>query len=250
MKRKLVAALACRNQGTRLYGKPLQNLDIEKGITILDYMICSMKNYKCVDEIVLSICEGNHNNIYQEIADNHSINYTFGNEEDVLGRLIQSTKSVSGTDIFRLTSESPFTYHELIDSGWQDHLVNNADLTALDNVPDGSGFEIIKLNAYETSHAYGEARHRSELCSLYIRENKNKFNIHLLDKPLSIARPDIRLTVDYPEDLVVCRAVYEKFKKSAPLIPLGEIINFIDSREDLRNLIAPFVEGGLKTMYL
>ena len=41
MKRKLVAALACRNQGTRLYGKPLQNLDIDKGITILDYMINS-----------------------------------------------------------------------------------------------------------------------------------------------------------------------------------------------------------------
>ena len=29
MKKKLVAALACRNQGTRLYGKPVQNLDIE-----------------------------------------------------------------------------------------------------------------------------------------------------------------------------------------------------------------------------
>ena len=31
MKKKLVAALACRNQGTRLYGKPIQNLDIENG---------------------------------------------------------------------------------------------------------------------------------------------------------------------------------------------------------------------------
>ena len=28
--RKLVVTPACRNQGTRLYGKPLQNLDIEK----------------------------------------------------------------------------------------------------------------------------------------------------------------------------------------------------------------------------
>ena len=107
-----------------------------------------MKKYDCVDEIVLSICEGNHNNIYQEIACKHSIKYTLGNEEDVLDRLIQSTKSVDGTDIFRLTSESPFTYYELIENGWQSHLANNADLTALDGVPDGSGFEIIKLNAY------------------------------------------------------------------------------------------------------
>ncbi len=28
--RKLVACLACRNEGTRLYGKPLQNLDVKK----------------------------------------------------------------------------------------------------------------------------------------------------------------------------------------------------------------------------
>ena len=36
MERKLVAAIACRNQGSRLYGKPIQNLDVEDGITILD----------------------------------------------------------------------------------------------------------------------------------------------------------------------------------------------------------------------
>ena len=36
--RKLVACLACRNEGTRLYGKPLQNLDIKKNITIKNYL--------------------------------------------------------------------------------------------------------------------------------------------------------------------------------------------------------------------
>jgi hypothetical protein len=33
--RKLIAALAVRNQGSRLYGKPLQNLDVESGTTVL-----------------------------------------------------------------------------------------------------------------------------------------------------------------------------------------------------------------------
>ena len=39
MKSKLVAAIACRNQGTRLYGKPIQNLDVENGIRIIDNII-------------------------------------------------------------------------------------------------------------------------------------------------------------------------------------------------------------------
>ena len=36
MTRRLVAALACRNSGSRLFGKPLQNLDVECNYSILD----------------------------------------------------------------------------------------------------------------------------------------------------------------------------------------------------------------------
>ena len=43
MKRKLVAAIACRNTGSRLYGKPLQNLDIFNSYRIIDYIIDSIK---------------------------------------------------------------------------------------------------------------------------------------------------------------------------------------------------------------
>ena len=47
--RKLVAALACRINGSRLYGKPLQNLDIEKGISILDNIIGCLKQIQVID---------------------------------------------------------------------------------------------------------------------------------------------------------------------------------------------------------
>ena len=36
---KLVAAIAVRNTGSRLYGKPMQNLDIMDGIAILDNLV-------------------------------------------------------------------------------------------------------------------------------------------------------------------------------------------------------------------
>ena len=39
MKRKLVAVLACRNGGSRLYAKPLQNLDEVNKVTIIQYII-------------------------------------------------------------------------------------------------------------------------------------------------------------------------------------------------------------------
>jgi spore coat polysaccharide biosynthesis protein SpsF len=248
--RKLVACLACRNQGTRLYGKPLQNLDIEEKVSVLEYMIASIKRYPAVTGIVLGISEGVDNVIFKEVAARNEIDFITGSEEDVLSRLIACCEKANGTDIFRLTTESPFTYFEAIDAAWEDHTVSGRDLTALDNLPDGSGFEIIKLDAYKLSWEKGERKHRSELCSLYIREHKEDFSIGYVEIPVNIRRPDIRLTIDYPEDLILCRAVYGHLKSKAPLIPLDEIIQFIDEHPSLKTLVDPFVEEGLKTMYL
>jgi len=49
VEKKLVVALACRNTGSRLYGKPLQNLDILNGISILDNIIGCLKKFKAID---------------------------------------------------------------------------------------------------------------------------------------------------------------------------------------------------------
>ena len=43
MKRKLVATIACRNFGQRLFAKPLQNLDLKKNINVLNLLIKNIK---------------------------------------------------------------------------------------------------------------------------------------------------------------------------------------------------------------
>lgn len=250
MNRKLIAALACRSTGSRLYGKPLQNLDIEEGITVLQYIINWVKTIPQVSDIVLGISEGLDNLTYMTIAKENNIPYIIGDENNVLNRLIQCADRCQATDIFRLTTESPFTYFEAIEGAWRDHVDGEYDLSTLDNLPDGSGFEIIKTDAYKYSHRHGEDRHRSELCSLYIRENKNKFKIKYVDIPSFIKRTDIRLTIDYPEDLVLCRAVYSHFKDLAPRIPLADIIIYLDENPQMKAIVEPFIEEGLKTMYL
>ena len=67
--RKLVAALACRNQGSRLYGKPLQNLDVENGLRVIDNIIDGLKEIESIDSIVLAISEGEENKAFIKIAE-------------------------------------------------------------------------------------------------------------------------------------------------------------------------------------
>jgi spore coat polysaccharide biosynthesis protein SpsF len=249
LKRKLVAAIACRNQGTRLYGKPIQNLDVVDKVRIIDNIIDCLNSISCVDEIVLGISEGIENVIYIEIAKEKKLKYIIGDEEDVLSRLIQCGKVANATDILRVTSESPFLYFEPLAKFWKQYVSTELDAIFLDDIIDGCSFQIISMDSLEISHREGEDRHRSEFCTLYIRENLNMFKVKKVFPPAEFIRKDLRLTVDNPEDLVVCRVLYCYFKEFAPKFPILKMIDFLDRNPDLKNLTAPFCEIGYSSMY-
>ena len=246
--RKLVATLACRNNGARLFGKPLHNLDIADNLTVLDQLILSLQKIPSIKKIVLGISEGVVNDVFISYAEKYGISYIRGNEEDVLQRLIQCGEKVGATDVFRVTTECPFLYFEAIEKAWQIHIEEGNDATVADNVTDSTNFEIIRLDVLRKAHVQGERRHRSELCSLYIRENPGQFKIKMIEVPRNLNRPDIRLSVDYPEDLILCRAVYRHFKEKVPLVPIYEIIAYLDTRPDLLELIAPFCDDFQKVI--
>ena len=250
LNRRLIAALACRNQGSRLYGKPLQNLHVDSGVKIIDNVIQCLKSIKSIDGIVLAISEGSENEVFIEIANQYGIDFVIGDEHDVLARLISAGEHSSATDIFRVTSESPFLYFEEVDTCWEKYSELNLDALFMEPIIDGCGFEIISLNILKTSHLHGSTKHRSEMCSLYIREHADSLNVLKVESPKIFQRYDLRLTVDNPEDLVVCRHIYQALSQHAPRIPLHEIVEFLDRNPDLIRLVAPFAESGYKTMYL
>jgi spore coat polysaccharide biosynthesis protein SpsF len=246
--RKLIVALACRNNGTRLYGKPNQNLDIENNISILEHLITLLKKQSVIKEIVLGISEEIENDVYEIIARKLNVPFIRGDDGDVLRRLISCGESQDATDILRITSESPFPAVNFFEEAWSKHLSSDSDATFLDNVVDGCGFEILTLASLQKSHDQGSAKHRSELCSLYIRET-GLFKIFNIEPPKSWMRKDLRLTVDYPEDLIICRAIYKQFLSDMPNYDIDKIINFLDSRQDLKDLIYDFCEEGYAIMY-
>jgi spore coat polysaccharide biosynthesis protein SpsF len=247
---KMVACLAVRNTGLRLYGKPMQNLNIEAGLSILEHLVKSLAQLDDLDDCVLCISEGTENRGFVEFAEANNIQYVVGDEDDVLERLILGCEKVGADVVFRITSESPFPDLNAVGAAYARFQEESLDALFLDDTIDGCGFEIIRYDALKKSHVDGEDRHRSEMCSLYIRENRDKFSVELMNPEAELQRKDLRLTVDYPEDLIVCRAVYEEFKEELPFVDLKKVVRFLDTREDLKTLIAPFTEEGYRTMYL
>lgn len=230
---KIDAILACRNQGSRLYGKPLQNLGVG-GPTIIESLIQYINSIESVNSVILAISEEPENNGFVKLAEKLGLRYTFGDQHDVLGRIIKAADEFQTDIVFRSTSENPFMLAEFGEELISEFVEGDFDWGALMETPDGTGIELIKLSALKASHANGQMRHKSELVTSYIFDHQSQFKILRKKLPLEFRRPDIRLTVDYAEDLIFCQNVWRSLKRENELISVRKIIEFWDDNPDLR----------------
>ena len=243
---KIVATLACRNNSRRLYGKPLQFLG---DYTIVEYIIRNLIKTPLIDSVVLAISDAKGNEPYIEIAKKYNLEYVLGQDRDVLKRLIKACEIVGGDTIYRVTSESPFGFLEGLQTAITSHIKINADYTTYAKLPDGVTFELINLEALKNSHKDGDSRHRSELVTLYINENPSLFKINILNVDAKLQRPDYRLTIDFPEDLILCREIIRFFGGDDKEIPYKNLIGFLDNNPKLRSLVENITEDNYTKPY-
>jgi len=243
---KVAAVIACRVDSSRLYAKPLQQVGKH---LILELLLNQIKKSTLINEIVLAISENLGNEAFVNFAKAHKLKFIRGNDKDVLKRLIDGAKYVNADVVFRITSENPFIYWEKIDLLIKKHVENNFDISYIHNVPLGVGYEIINLKALEISHKFGSRRHRSELCSLYIKEHKDSFKIHRQEIEKALQRPEIRLTVDSPQDLWVARLIQKSIGKGGVPIQLKKIISFLDKNPNISRINSDIPVGVSRIWY-
>lgn len=230
---KVVATLACRAESTRLFAKPLQRVG---NSTILDRVVAYLREATLIDEIVLAISNGPSSALFIEFSEANHLRYVLGDEKDVLGRLILAGEQVRADICIRTTTENPFIYTENLDELIRLHIENNADLSVTEQLPLGSLVEVIALSALQRSHAQGEDRHRSELCTLFIAENPESFTIQRIDPPEALRRPKVRLTVDTPEDLILVRKVIEALEPDGKRARVAEVVAFLDENPEIAKI--------------
>jgi N,N'-diacetyllegionaminate synthase len=230
---KIIAAIACRIGSTRLFAKPLQLID--KQNSILELQLMQLAQPKLIDEIVLAISDDPENEVFVQFAKQHDLKYIRGDEVNVLHRLILAAEHVGAETVVRVTSECPFVYWQIIDDAIKQHHDQKSDLTYPSNLPLGTHFEIISVEALRKANALGEKKHKSELVVSYIKEHPREFKIQVLGVKEKLRRPEIRLTVDYPEDLILVRRILSVLKDDG-LPHMERIIDAIDQDPEIGDL--------------
>jgi spore coat polysaccharide biosynthesis protein SpsF len=236
--RRLVAALPCRCASTRLWGKPLQPL--APGLPIVAHLARSLRQFACVRDVALAIAQGPGMDALIDLAEREQLQYCVGSEADVLARVIATARAAGATDVLRKTSEDPFFDIDMLAPAWLRHVQGGNDVTALDHTPEGAAFELFTLAALERCHALGNAEDREHIAN-YARFHQGELAVEILQPAPECRRLDLRLTVDNPEDLIVCRTVFAELGGAQRMLPLHEIVAFLDAHPQLTELVRPFV---------
>ena len=98
--------------------------------------------------------------------------------------------------------------------------------------PDGFDIEIFKFSALEESFFNSKSLYEKEHVTPFIKRNKHFLKYNVTNK---INLKDIRLTIDYPEDLIVLRKILTKIKKKENY-HFNDIIKIIMRNKNIMNI--------------
>ena len=232
----IVASIQARLGSKRLPRKALADI---AGAPALARLIRRLKRAKSLDAIVLATPD-------QELADlakAEGIHAFIGPEDDVLARLVGAHKMMNTDIVVQCWGDSPFVDPEVVDMAVLAFQMNDADVvtdTRRKAFPAGVGVSVFsRENLEEINRTALSPRYR-EHAGLFFYEageisDGEAYRIIHLAPPPRWHRPDVRLLLDYPEDLEFARAVHGRFAGfSEPT--LDEILELIDEEPALLDI--------------
>lgn len=234
---RVIIAVSARMRSERCPGKALAPL---AGKPTLTHLLERLSSLGGTSPIVLATSVAAENDVLVEAAAALGIRAFRGDENDVLGRHVALAEAFDVDHVVRVTADNPLTDLPLIETLVAKQLEAAADYTYVpgDALLMGILSEVISRRALEKSHRDGDDRHRSELVTLYIKEHPDAFRVIRAELPQELYRPEYRLTVDEPEDLVLMERIFDKLYRPGRADAVLQTIDAIRLLDDEPELAA------------
>jgi spore coat polysaccharide biosynthesis protein SpsF len=228
--------VSARMASARCFGKAVVPL---AGRPLLEVLLERMRAARGCDGVALATSSRLDNDPLAELAQGMGVPVFRGDEDDVLGRYVACARWLDASHVVRVTGDNPLTDLETLERLVTLHRREAADYTYVpgDALLMGILPEVISRAALERSWERGGPRHRSELVTLYIKEHPEEFRIVTVELPEGLYRPEYRLTVDEPEDVVLMQALFERLPRGQ-VASTREAIAVLDGEPSLGRLNA------------
>ena len=222
--------ISVRSGSTRLPNKA--NLDI-CGKPSIQYLISTLKRTEEADEIILCTTLSREDDQLCYLAKKNNIKYFRGSSEDKLMRWLEACKKFNVDFFVNVDGDDIFFDYGLADRCFVQHREREADFIdghGLYNDVYGITFQALKevcdikgTNETEYIRSYFLEGDRFDICPLQ--------NI-----PSKYLKQDIRMTLDYPEDLIFFTTVIQSLKGAKVSLTFDNILFFLSKNPEVKNI--------------
>ena len=229
--------ITVRTNSTRLHNKALINL--ANGLMTIEYVISRIKHCQTDCRIILCTTTNSEDIILETIAHKYNILCFRGSENDKLSRWYAAAKKFNINYIATVDGDDIFAEPLLIDLAFKQLNDNRLDFIKGDHTG-------LVCGAFTYAFTYNALQRVCNLKGDYDTEmmwvyftDTGIFNIEeLKDAPKEFYRNDIRMTLDYKEDLDFFNAVLDKSETNSKegYLPLYEILNIIDNNPSIKDI--------------
>jgi len=226
--------LQARTGSTRLPNKVLTPI---QGIPLLTHCIRRLKQVAKTANVIVATSTLPKDNEIVKLAQGEKVDCFRGSEKNALDRFLEASKKYSGNFIIRATADNPLVdisearrLIKVITSGRWDY-VSMIEKVGRNKLPEGVGLEAFSQSALKKSWEKGREPHHREHVNEYILENQTKFKTKFLACLPENNCPELRLTIDTPEDMAFINSMLDEIGKPAINLTTNEIIAWWNTKK-------------------
>ncbi len=224
---KIGAIIVVRNASKRLPNKAMKLI---LGKATIVHLIERIKRCKKVNKIILATTKKKEDDIFLKIAKKNKIEIFRGDDINVSKRFLDAATKFKLDHIVRITGDDILRDNEMIDKAINDHLNSSADVTITTNMPYGTQTEIFNIKSIKTIMENAIVPENTEYLEWYL-QNSRYFNIHYSRSNYHFDKK-LRLTLDYKEDLIVFKKIFENFKNHS-YFSINDVLKFLSKNKKI-----------------
>lgn len=248
---RIIATIEARTGSTRLPEKVLKPFDGVPGNTMLGHIIERVKRSRRVDTVVVATTVLERDTVICREAEKHGVAWYRGPEDDILERLAGALREYPSDVLVSLTGDNPFIDPEFIDdmvefreTGYDyvgsTHMQHCRTWDAERTFPSGVTAQVVEsAHVLERAEAVTDPRLREKGLFTIYGDDTGRYRLGAFEATGKYAgwrHPELRMTVDTPEDFQLASQVYRILYPENDAFGTGEAISLIAASERLRSL--------------
>lgn len=230
-----------RLASTRLPKKALLRI---KEKTLLEHLIDRVKTAKLPDLIVICTTTNPEDSVLTEIAQKNNIKFFRGSEKDIVERLLKAAIKFNIDFVVNVDGDDVLCAPEFIDKTIELFERTHADFIGCKELPLGTSPCGIKVDALKNVYHIKNEADTETGWSRYFTET-GLFNVKYLDvNDEELKHPEIRMTLDYPEDLEFVQEIFTRLYVFGEIFTLKDILTLLHEHPSIMEL-----NKGVQDMY-